>query len=245
MTKHFHRVGKKIAVRFLKYAGIDIELMPRNLQPATIILLAKAMKQFTDFLPPDIRCLSPLGKSGMIVGIKKGLNPEEASIHYSQRPASAYNGHPFIVEVAMAYGGSIPKAEDFTLYRFANRIPLLYDTYNDVTMRVIRNIKWNRYGITPLMPIAIFVHIASTKIPFKTVGKEYIADRPEIRYEIEWGLKDCARGLKKFLMGKQRVKNQYRRFNVYQKYLPKLAQFATELAQEPHIPDLTSLLREK
>ena len=46
---------------------------------------------------------------------------------------------------------------------------------------------------TPELPIAILVHVCSTKVPYKTVGKEFIADRPEVKSEILNGIREVAR----------------------------------------------------
>ena len=81
----------------------------------------------------------------MKTGILKELKPEFIAV--SQRKPSTYAGHPFIVETAIAYGGDIPKKDDIVVYRFANKIPLLYDEASDVSVRVIRSINWRRYKV--------------------------------------------------------------------------------------------------
>jgi DNA topoisomerase-6 subunit B len=63
------------------------------------------------------------------------------------------------------------QARLFVIYRFANRIPLLYDEASDVSYRVITGMNWRRYKASPDMPIAVVVHICSTKVPYKTVGR--------------------------------------------------------------------------
>ena len=54
----------------------------------------------------------------------KELQPEYLVVH--QRKPSTYAGHPFIIEMGIAYGGDVPRKSGFVLYRFANKIPLLY-----------------------------------------------------------------------------------------------------------------------
>ena len=53
-------------------------------------------------------------------------------------------------------------------------------------------INWSYYKISQDLPIAIVVHICSTKVPYKTVGKEFIADRPEIEREIKNGINNVS-----------------------------------------------------
>jgi len=243
ISTSFHRVGRRTAYKFLRFARINPRKDPKSLKPDEIVKIVNAMRRFNDFLPPDASCLSPIGPSLLEKGIVKELKPE--FVVAVQRKPSAYSGHPFIVEAAIAYGGNIssPKSGEINLFRYANKIPLLYDTHSDVSMKVIRSIKWNRYKIDISSQIAIFVHIVSTKVPYKTVGKEYIADRPEIAYEIEWALKTCARKLKLYLTKKERRAAIKKKINILERYLPKIAEFATELAGKPTPPDVSRLFR--
>ncbi len=241
MRKHFHRVSERVAHLFLEFAGISENKNPKRLKPQEIVTLVRMMKRFDDFLSPDASCLSPLGEELLKAGILKELKPEFIAV--SQRKPSAYSGHPFIVETAIAYGGNIPKKDDIIVYRFANRIPLLYDEASDVSVRVIRSMNWRRYKVTPDMPLAILVHVCSTKVPYKTVGKEFIADRPEVRGEILNGIREVARQLEKFLTRQEHFEKERRRLSVFSKYLPKIARFSTDLALKKEQPDIELLLK--
>ncbi len=241
LRAHFHRVGEVMAKRFLESAGLDALRDPRSLTHDEVVQLSQEMKSFKWFLPPDASCLSPLGEELLRAGIAKELRPEFIAV--CQRKPSAYSGHPFIVECAMAYGGDIPKAEYFTLYRFANRIPLLYDEASDVSFKVIRSINWSRYKISSDMPIAIFVHICSTKVPYKTIGKEFIADRQEVKREILFGIREVARQVQRFLSKREKAERQRKRLNVFAKYLTKIAQFSKELAKKEKPPNVERLLK--
>ncbi len=198
------------------------------------------LRRYKEFLPPDAGCLSPLGEDLLKAGILKELKPEFVSVH--QRKPATYAGHPFIIEVGLAYGGDIPPRNVFSVYRFANRIPLLYDEANDVSLRVITAMNWRRYKVAPDMPVAILVHICSTKVPYKTVGKEFIADRPEVRREIANGLREVARQIQHFMSRREHVDKERKRMSVFSKYLPKIAQFSTKLAGKKELPDVEKLL---
>jgi len=241
MQKHFQRVSERVAVKFLKFAGISENRNPRKLKPQEVVRLVRKMKDFEEFLPPRAGCLSPLGKDLLKAGILKELKPDFIAV--CRRKPSAYSGHSFIVETAIAYGGDIPKASDIVVYRFANRIPLLYDEASDVTMKVIKSINWRTYKISADMPIAILVHLCSTKVPYKTVGKEFIADRPEVNREISNGIREVARRLRHFLTKKEHVERERRRLSVFLKYLPKIAQFSTGLAGKEQPPNIEPLLQ--
>ncbi len=240
MRTHFHRVGPKTAQKFLKSVGIPENTDPKSLTATQIVELVRKMKTFGEFLPPDAKCLSPLGEELLKSGIEKELKPDFVAV--TQRPPSSYGGHPFIVEVGIAYGGEVPRKENIVLYRYANRIPLLYDEYKDVSAKVIRSIPWSRYKIKPGMPIAVFVHIVSTKLPFKTAGKEFIADRPEIEVEIRRGIMECARQLMRYLQRKERIAREKQRINIYEKYLPLIVRDIAALAEQREIPDYGKLI---
>lgn len=240
MRTHFHRVSEATAHKFLEFAGIPQGKNPKKLVPDEIVKLVQMMKRFEEFRPPSASCLSPLGEELLSTGILKELKPEFVAV--CQRKPSTYAGHPFIVESAIAYGGEIPKRGDFVLYRFANRIPLLYDEASDVAYTVVKSMNWRRYKVSPDMPIAVLVHICSTKIPYKTVGKEFIADRPEVKKEILNGVREAARKLQRFLAKREYVEKEKKRLSVFSKYLPKIAKFSTDLAGKEKEPDIRKLL---
>jgi len=203
MQRHFHRVGEKTARDFLKKAGIPENKDPKTLRPEEVVYLVEKMREYDGFLPPEADCLSPLGEDLLRAGVLKELEPEFVAVH--QRKPSAYSGYPFIVEV--------PAKDDVLLYRFANKIPLVYDESGDVCWRIVRSINWRRYNVSPSMPFAVLIHVCSTKIPYKTLGKEILADQPEVS----------------------------RRLTVFSRYLPKIAQFSAELAGREAPPDINKL----
>lgn len=240
LKNHFHRVGEITAQKFLEFSNLSPSKNPKKLSHEEIVRLMHMLKKYKDFLPPDASCLSPLGEELLKAGILKELKPEFAVVH--QRRPATYAGHPFIIETGIAYGGEVPKRGTFMLYRFANRIPLLYDEASDISMRVITTMNWRRYRVMPDMPIAILVHICSTKVPYKTVGKEFIADRPEVRREIANGLREVARQIGHFMSKREHVDREKKRLGIFNKYLPKIAEFSTKLAGKEKLPDVEKLL---
>jgi DNA topoisomerase-6 subunit B len=241
LKRHFHRVGEKTAAKFLDFSGLSPSKNPKKLSHEEIVRLMQMLKKFKDFLPPDASCLSPLGEELLKAGITQQLNPEYLVVH--QRRPSTYAGHPFIVEVGIAYGGDVPKIGRFVIYRFANKIPLLYDEASDVSFRVINSMNWRRYRVSPDMPIAIVVHICSTKVPYKTVGKEFIADRAEVRREVANELREVARQLGHFMSRREHVDKEKKRLSVFAKYLPRIAEFSAALAGKERLPNIEKLLK--
>ena len=68
------------------------------------------------------------------------LSPELVATH--SEAASVVEGHPFIVEAGVSLGGKAAR-EGVTVYRFANRIPLLFEGGGDVVTRTaMKRIKW-------------------------------------------------------------------------------------------------------
>lgn len=242
MKKHFQRVGDAIARKFLDNAGVSYKKNPKRLESSEIVRSVAAMKNFKGFLAPDAGCLSPLGEELLEAGIRKEFSPEFVTVH--QRKPAAYSGFPFIVEVGIAYGGQVHNAESVALYRFANKIPLLFDEASDVSWKVVNSlIDWRHYKVPPDAPLAVLVHLCSTKIPYKTVGKEFIADRPDVEREILNAVREAARRLSIFLSKKQHFEREKKRLDIFEKYLPKIASFSAELARRKDVPEIRPLLR--
>jgi DNA topoisomerase VI, subunit B len=127
-------------------------------------------------------------------------------------------------EVGLAYGGSIQPAEEPTVLRYANKIPLIYDEKSDVVWKVVEEMDWKRYGIEEeQIPLVVMVHLCSTKVPYKSAGKESIADVEEIEKEIRNGIMEVARSLKVYITEKKREEEAKKRLLTYLKYIPELA----------------------
>ncbi|MCX8191372.1 MAG: DNA topoisomerase VI subunit B [Nitrososphaerales archaeon] len=242
MYKNFHRVGKRIARSFLEYAHIDPNRSPKSITDDELVSLVEALHNYDGFIQPDAKCLSPIGEEILTAGINKELKPEFTAV--TTRPPSAYSGFPFIVEIGLAYGGKV-LTPGLKLFRFANRIPLLYDEANDVSWKVIHEeVDWKRYKIPSDAPLAIITHVCSTKIPYKTVGKEYLADRPEIERELKNGVREVLRKLSSYLSRKESMEMVKRRMNIYERYLPLIARFSTELSGAKRLPRYRKLIGE-
>lgn len=242
LTTNFQKVGAKTAKEILELAGLPLTMNTKKLKHEDVTKLIEAIKKYKNFRAPDASTLSPIGIDFLKAGIIKEFQPE--FIEVVQRPPSAYSGFPFIVEVALAYGGKIPISDTYQLYRFANKIPLLYDERADVSWKVVfEKINWNNYKVPKEAALAIFVHLCSTRIPYKTVGKEAIADRPEIEREITIAIREAARSLKNHLSKIEKREEKKKRLNIFIKYLPKIAQFSAKLSNRKKIPSIEPLLR--
>ena len=242
LMNNFQKVGEKTAREVLQLAEIPEDKNPRKLSHEEVTRLVDAIKRYGKFRAPDPSSLSPIGKNLLEVGIRSMLNPD--FLYVVQRPPSSYSGYPFVVEVGLAYGGSIPASDTIQLYRFANKIPLLYDERADVSWKVAsERIDWSTYKVRFPAPIAIVTHICSPKIPYKTVGKEAIADRPEIERELVAALREAARALRLYLSKVEKREIARRKLDIYARYLPLIAKYSAELADRKKPPRIDKLLK--
>ena len=217
----------------------------------------------TKFQSPNTDHLSPIGEKILTVGMTseysiiqnkvttnsgsqthltaKILKP--ALTTYSSR-ICVVNNRPTIVECGIAYGGDIPS---FKLYRFANKIPLLYDEGSDVAREVISEVGINKMGISKkevkeqfsnvetrsdrtveYLPIHIFFHICSTKIPYKTAGKESIASEGDLKKYMKSCLSDLYRKVSAQIRRELKIKEDENKLRLYKHYIPFIVSAISE-----------------
>ena len=243
LTKRFQRVGPTAANEFCKFAKFKPETRIGNMNNQDLVKLSDALQTYEGFRAPDPTCLAPLGAEPLEKGIDRFFEPDFKAV--VQRTASAYSGFPFIIEMGIAYGGNI-QSRGTKVYRFANRIPLLYDEGSDVVLKVVNDTDWGRYKVkNDSAPMVIVSHICSTRVPYKTVGKENVADRPEIERELRLALQFLSRKLSGYMSKKGQAEMAKKRANLYSKYLPLVAQFCTELSGNKKEPNYKKMIKEE
>jgi len=222
LIKEFQSVGEVTAQKVLEMANVSPSKKISSLTDDELSRLTEAMKKFPDFRPPSPDALSVIGSDLIELSLRKIFNPEFAGA--VTRKPKAYQGHPFIVEVGLAYGGQIQPSPEPLVLRYANKIPLIYDEKSDVIWKVVSEIDWKRYGIEEdQFPLVVMVHLCSTKVPYKSAGKESIAEVEEIEKEIKNGIMEVARELKQFLTQKKKEEEARKRMLTYLKYIPEVA----------------------
>ena len=241
LTKRFQRVGPTTAIKFVEYAKFKPEQRIGTMTNQELVKLSDALQTFDEFMSPDPSCLAPLGEEPLDKGIERFFEPDFHAV--IQRGASAYSGFPFIIEMGIAYGGKISSGK-INVFRFANRIPLLYDEGSDVVLKVVNETDWGRYKVKNDSPLVIVSHICSTRVPYKTVGKENVADRPEIERELRLALQFLSRKLSSFMSKKGQADMAKKRANLYSKYIPLIAQFSTELSGKKKEPNYKKMIKE-
>jgi DNA topoisomerase-6 subunit B len=145
------------------------------------------------------------------------------------RPPKVYRGNPFQVEVGLAYGGSWPPDKTIELFRFANRVPLLFQRGAcGITEAIVRT-DWRNYllsqpkGSLPVGPMALLVHIASVWVPFTSESKEAVAHYPDILKEIQLAAQDCGRKLAAFIRKRKAADYQAQRRSIFELYIEEVA----------------------
>jgi DNA topoisomerase VI B subunit len=281
----FQKLSSDKAKQIVAEAGIDNKQADQY-DEHELIKIVNICKQ-TKFHMPNTDHLSPIGEeiltAGMtseytIVSGKDDANQQQLSVKILKPSLNAYssrtcviNNRPTIVECGIAYGGDIGS---FKMYRFANKIPLLYDEGSDVAKEVVSEVEINKMGISKkevkeqfanpdaksdraveLLPLHIFFHICSTKIPYKTAGKESIASEGDLKRYMKACLSDLYRKVSAQIRKELRMKDAQNRLSLYKYYIPlivgaisesitvdskKLEQAFTELAEKHVSGEITS-----
>jgi DNA topoisomerase-6 subunit B len=145
------------------------------------------------------------------------------------RAPRVYRGNPFQVEVGLAYGGSWPPDKTIELFRFANRVPLLFQRGAcGITEAIVRT-DWRNYllsqpkGSLPVGPMALLVHVASVWVPFTSESKEAVAHYPEIIKEIQLAAQECGRKLATFIRKRKAADYQAQRRSIFELYIEEVA----------------------
>ena len=258
LSSSFQKLSIEKAREIIRASEIDNKLA--NLFSESDLIKVVNVCKRMKFRSPHIDHLSPIGEKILTTGMMseyvivhnrdhlKSLNPAEggnnqnvrvlkpALTSYSSR-SIVINNRPTIIECGIAYGGDI---NFFKLYRFANKIPLLYDEGSDVAREVVSEVGINKMGITrkeakeqfandqnsksdravELLPLHIFFHICSTKIPYKSAGKESIASEGEMKKYMKFCLSDLYRKVSAQIRRDLKIKDAENRLRLYKYYIP-------------------------
>lgn len=243
LMNDFSRVGASSADQILRLAKIDSKRKAQSLDHEETNRLHKSM-QMVKLIAPPTNCLSPLTEDLIINGLKKEINAD----YYvaTTRPPTVYRGNPFQVEVGIAYGGELNPNTSAHLYRFSNKVPLLYHSKGCALTQSVEEVDWKRYGIQqsggmPVGPFVILIHFASVWVPFTSEGKEAIANYPEIVKEVKLALQEAGRQMNKFIRQRRRAKQRSLRKKLFERYIPEVADGLNRLTGKPKKSILTSL----
>lgn len=263
LCNSFQKLSFDKAKEIIRNAGIEAKQADKYSEHE-LIKIVNVCRQ-TKFQSPNVDHLSPIGERIFTVGMttertiftrkENAISDDESQPKISTREmkptltgyssrACIINNRPTIVECGLAYGGNLSY---FKLYRFANKIPLLYDEGSDVAREVISEVELNKMGVSKkqvkeqfsglesrsdraidLLPIHIFFHICSTKIPYKTAGKESIASEGELKKYMKACLSDLYRKVSKQIRHEIHLKDAENRLKLYKYYIPLIVDAISE-----------------
>jgi DNA topoisomerase-6 subunit B len=230
LENELSRVSRAVADQVLKSVGIDPKLKPQEIDRVQANSILKAL-QSLDLMRPQTDCLSPIGGEELEKSLKKEYSPE--FIKSVTRKPEVYRGMPFQIEVAAAYGGEI-KSDKAMLMRFANKIPLLFDSSSCALTQSFLGVDYSRYGLkvenkVPVGQLVFIIHIASVWVPYTNESKNSVASYPVITKEIKLALQELVRNLSVFLNRKHKSSLFQERINLFDKYGIELAYSLSKL----------------
>ncbi len=263
LCNSFQKLSFDKAKEIIRNAGIEAKQADKYSEHE-LIKIVNVCRQ-TKFQSPNVDHLSPIGERIFTVGMttertiftkkENAISDDQSQPKISTREmkptltgyssrACIINNRPTVVECGLAYGGNLSY---FKLYRFANKIPLLYDEGSDVAREVISEVELNKMGVSKkqvkeqfsglesrsdraidLLPIHIFFHICSTKIPYKTAGKESIASEGELKKYMKACLSDLYRKVSKQIRHEMHLKDSENRLKLYKYYIPLIVDAISE-----------------
>lgn len=238
---------------------VDFAKDPKQMTWSDAESLVRAFKR-VKWIGPDLDSLSTIGEKQISAAIKNILNPEFMAV-VERRPKVFRGGVPFVVEVGIAYGGNAGRSTEEqgeegeiigkgNILRFANKVPLLFDSANCAITVAVRNIDWRRYNIKDFEnePVSVMVNVSSVYIPYSGVGKQAISQEGEIIEEVKLAVQDSSRILQRHLSSVRSRGVQESKYKTIMRYVGQLSGDLSELTgmkKEEIQKSLSSLIERK
>ncbi|MFH1532209.1 MAG: DNA topoisomerase VI subunit B [Pseudomonadota bacterium] len=251
LTQEFSRVSERIAGQICEAADLSPRAYTTRISRDQVEALMEGISK-TKIMNPPTSCVAPIGEEQLVKGLQSVV---DADFYAScTRPPAVYRGNPFIIEAALAYGGSQPADQPARLLRYANRVPLLYQQGAGACFIAATKVNWRNYNVQqprgglPAAPITIVIHMASVWVPFTSESKEAIANYPEIEEQIVRAVQEIGRKLKIHLSRQRRAKEADRKRDYIEKYIPHIGIGLRDLLgfdraeEERVVANLTSML---
>jgi DNA topoisomerase-6 subunit B len=226
LSNEFSRMSAKTSEEVLTIAKVPVSTKPARVTRDQAEAIIRAFPQVKIMRPPT-DCLSVVGEELLV----KSLQREIKADFYTavSRPPTVYRGNPFQIEVALAYGGGEMAGDEIvTLYRFANRAPLIYQQSACAITSAVMSTAWKSYGVDqskgalPTGPLTILAEISSVWVPFTSESKEAVAHYDDIIKEMKLALQECGRRLGAFIRRGARLRDEEKKRSYIEKYIPHI-----------------------
>lgn len=243
LVESFQQMGERTCKRFLQFVSIEPSLKVNSLSRDEVKRLSTALRRFDGFGRPDSKCLSPIGDEPFLTAVDSLFNASWSK--YARRGPVEWEGNPFLVEGVIAATGEFPRSDFPTVFRFANRVPLLYDATDDVITKVVKKINWTRYEVGgQKIPAALFIHFCSTKVPYRAAGKQSLAHRIEIENEVRTLLRTLGRLFSKFVGKQDRSRRDSKRIREFSEMFKLVAKYGSALADTETPPSTNQMVND-
>jgi DNA topoisomerase VI B subunit len=227
LQNEFCRISPKVAREICDHAGVNTTTWLSRVQGPDARKLHDSITK-PKLMRPPTDCISPIGEDLLIESLAREY--PDAFLRAVSRPPTVYRGNAFQVEAALAYGGGIPADGPIRVLRFANRVPLIYDTKACAISKAVLSAPWTNYGVKqsrgapPIGPIVLMVHLASVWVPFTNEAKVAVADYDEIHKELRRAVMDVGRALGRHVKAERRMADAIKKRDYIAKYIPKISE---------------------
>lgn len=236
LVNEFTRMSSAKADEIEKKVAFDMNKRPQDIKWEEAEQMVKAIQQMT-FIAPPTDVLIPIGEEQLDKALLNIIKPEFKTV--LTRPPAVYRGGvPFIVEVALAYGGTAGKSvaegseNKMEVMRFSNRVPLLFDAGGCAISKAVNAVEWKRYDIKEDTPITVMVNFISVYVPYTGAGKESIAEEEDVIKEIRLALMDAGRKLGGYVSGKRRQYEKDKKKQTLIMYAGQVAESIAEITKD-------------
>ncbi|HIJ99825.1 TPA: DNA topoisomerase VI subunit B [archaeon] len=252
LSSDLARVSSDKVSEIQALVDFDLAKSPKRLEWPEAEQIVKSFKKIK-FMAPPTDGLIPIGKDQIEKALNNLLSPDFIEV-ISRKPTTYKGGIPFIVEIAIAYGGNSGRAaaskeineRKVEIMRFANRSPLLFDAGGCALTKAVNSIDWRRYKLKDMenSPVSLFINLISTHVPYTSAGKQAVAGEEEILNEIRMALMRASRSLQLFLSGRRKASEIAERKKMYERYIPETAKALAKLTgkKEDEIEEMLKAL---
>ncbi|NPA22486.1 MAG: DNA topoisomerase VI subunit B [Candidatus Micrarchaeota archaeon] len=240
----FERFSTAKVQELEKLVNVDLNKSPKELTWQEAEDLVKAIRSM-QWMAPRKDVVYPIGEDQIKGSLEAILKPEIV-ITRTRDPKIYRGGIPYVVEVGIAYGGNFKGS----IMRFANRVPLLFDSSACAITKAVKSIDWKRYGIKDFdnEPVLALVSLNSVFVPYVSAGKTAISQEEEIVQEIKNALMEAARKIKIHINKKIRSRELEKKKSALMRYVNYLSHDISYLSGYPPEPlkeNLERIIKEK